>query len=457
MSKQPRRRPGLDRWIKNSSTPLFAVDRRRRLVYFNHGCEILTGWPADEITGRQCQYSSDITDHSAQAVADCLCPPPDVFNGHSLRVPIYVHRKSGESVPRQILYQPLVQSEQDVQVVLGIVEPMDKPVSAAAVTATHRLHAELAALRVALRQRYQLSQLIAHSDVMRRVCDQIVCARDASCAVHLVGPAGAGKQHIARLIHYQSEQQSSAFVPLDCARLRPLEIRQALRRAFEPDPTAAESVQAGAIYLANVDQLPRDLQTQLVNLLDHSSSVRMYSACLDRDLKRLTEEDLFHSQLMYRLTTLEIAVPALRERRSDIQPLAQHFLELNNRGQDKQLAGFSDACWSVFSEYGWPGNVAELKAVVDESWEACPGDQVAPEHLPFRFRAGLDAQAIPPTRSAQPVDLDQVLRATETELIQQALNAADNNRSAAAQLLGLTRARLYRRMESLGIDAGSDP
>ena len=146
-----------------------------------------------------------------------------------------------------------------------------------------------------------------------------------------------------------------------------------------------------------------------------------------------------------------IAVPPLRRRMADLRYLAQHLLEESNRGESRQFNGFGDDVWELFSAYNWPGNVEELLAVIREARSACNEPLIRAKDLPFRFRAGVGAQAVGPVIRPQLAPLEPFLAKAEKQQIEQALKECRHNKSRAARLLGMTRPRLYRRMEILGI------
>jgi DNA-binding NtrC family response regulator len=162
--------------------------------------------------------------------------------------------------------------------------------------------------------------------------------------------------------------------------------------------------------------------------------------------------DFFHL-----ITRLCISVPPLRRRQEDLRFLAQHLLEESNRGESRQFNGFGDDVWDRFSEYNWPGNVDELLAVIREARTTCNEPLIRAKDLPFRFRTGLDAQSVGPVRRPQVVHLDSFLTQAEKAHIEATLKECDNNKSRAADLLGMTRTRLVRRMEMLGIIDRTEP
>jgi len=156
------------------------------------------------------------------------------------------------------------------------------------------------------------------------------------------------------------------------------------------------------------------------------------------------------------LSEFTIDLPALRERADDLPLISQSVLESQNVGADKQIGGFTSEVSELFAKYDWPGNLSELEAVIVEARAACGGSLITVRDLPFRFRTGLDAQAVGPSLAAEPMNLEELLARVEADHIRWALAAARSNKSQAAALLGLTRPRLYRRMEALGMAQGED-
>jgi transcriptional regulator with PAS, ATPase and Fis domain len=200
--------------------------------------------------------------------------------------------------------------------------------------------------------------------------------------------------------------------------------------------------------------LPRDAQTIVADAFRGKESGRgdlrlMASTTLEP--QSLVGEERLRSDFFHFLTPLCIAVPPLRYRMDDLRFLAQYLLEELNRGESRQFNGFGDDVWEKFAEYNWPGNVGELLAVIREARAHCNEPLIRVKDLPFRFRTGLDAQSIGPAWRPPVARLEPLLEQTEREQIERALAESRHNKSRAAALLGMTRPRLYRRMEILGI------
>lgn len=453
----------LETWLKSAKTPVFLVSASRRVLFFNAGCEQLTGWTADEIVGEMVEFASDADSRSIRELATALCPPPDCLAGKELDVPVYVPNKSGSPTGKLIRFIPVREGEDRITSVLGIISPLPTPASSQPTSLALRYHAELSTLRWSLRQKYGLKTVIARSPAMRRVIEQVGVARSTNVPVHFVGARGVGKEHLARAIHQEGESHVGSFVPLDC-RESPFSLLQTLKRLLHPE---AEDLPVGALlprtlFLNDVECLPRDLQERLltefgdvaVNASRRMPLPRLMSSSTER-LQRAVDDERLLPEFFFLLTTLTVEVPTLQERGDDLIPLAQAFLESQNRGAERQIGGFADPVWPQLREYAWPGNLDELALVVQEARQNCTAPVIDVSDLPLRFRAGLEAQSLSlPLRALDepPIPpLEEHLAAIERDLIRRALIKAKRNKTLAAKLLGIPRPVLYRRMEVLKI------
>lgn len=455
MPKRTRTTRRLEVWLKDTDQALFVLNAQRRLVFFNRGSERLTGWTAPDLLGQKCDYASEADVDTPAALLAALAAPPEAWQGLQQHVPVNVPCRAAAPIPQVIHYFPLADEGRDVKAILGIIAAVPEIPSSLAVPASQRLHAEIATLRQSIRQRYGDGSLIGRSAPMKRAFEQIKLAQASLSPVHFVGESGVGKMHMARVLHYQGSLGKKAFIPLDC-RSSASELMQTLTRMREDHQ--ADSLQAGAVYLEQIDRAPAEFQHLLLEWIDQteaSPSVRLLSSST-RSLLPLVDSENFSRKLYFKLTPLTIAIPPLRDRMEDLEPLAQYFLEESNRESPTQLAGFTDDVMRQFRRFNWPGNLRELQQVVLESREACTGPLVKPEHLPFRFRTGVTAQTLEPAQKLKFVPLDSLLEQVEKEQIERALAECRDNKAKAAELLGITRPRLYRRMEQLGI-VDADP
>jgi len=475
MAKRTRQRSKLLDVLGTVETPLFLLSARQEILFFNAGCERLTGWSADDVLGHTCRYATSADPSQIESITGSLAPPPDLFVDRtpvripSAQVPVFLTHRNGESFGRLIHFFPLTDIDDDIQGTLGIISPIPTVQPPEETSPARELHAELASLRIALRRQFGRASLICRSGAMMRVLNQIDLACRSDAPVTLVGEDGTGKEHIARHIHYETRADGRPFVPVDCRQLSARELKPILKRLSEgevplgivpDDPFSAPGLRPGTVYLAHVDHLPRDLQEIVVQIFsrssgEESSGPRLMASCSD-PLDQAVSRETICPDLYYMLTVLTMVIPPLRRRREDLEPLAQSLLEADNQTTEnqttqQQIGGFAEEVWQQFREYNWPGNLDELSAVIREARAACTGPTIGRKDLPFRFRTGLDAQAVGPLIRPRVVPLEQLLARIEIEQIQIALEQSSGNKSQAAQLLGLTRPRLYRRMKTLGI------
>ena len=450
MAKRVRTTRRLEVWLKDTSVALFVLNANRRLVFFNAGCQQLTGWTPPDVLGQVCEFVTEADSNSSAALLACLTPPSNVWQGETVTVPTSISHRERDPISSHIHFFPLTDVDRKVQAALGVIQAPTAIVPTAGVSISQRIHVELAALRASARQQIGEGLLIGRSPGMRRVLGQLRLAQQSSVPVLFLGEPGAGREQMGRLIHEAGDRGRTAFVPLDCRRLTAQHLESTFKRILES--SQSDDLIPGTIYLNHVDALPRDLQRLVLSVIElkRPASPRVMAAALN-PLDRLVESDEFLAELHFELTTIVISIPSLRSRPEDLEPLAQFFLEELNRGEPDQITGFHDDVWQQFRRYNWPGNIGELRAVVTEARSVCKGPEIEPIHLPFRFRTGVSGQTIGPSTRKRPEALDPLLLRVEREQIELALAEARHNKAKAAELLGITRPRLYRRMEVLGI------
>lgn len=462
MPRRSRTRGGLPEWLSQTELPVFVVDSRRVVLFFNRGCERLTGWNAGDLIGKVCEVHADGEADHATTLLSALCPP-------ALPVPasnrIHILTREGESLDRVAHFFPLPPTEAEADDThplrwLGIVDQRTAPISVAPISAESELHAELSTLKSDLRKRYSLSQVIATESGMRRILARLQLAVTQHVTIAFSGQSGTGREHLARAVHYAGENRIRAFVPVDC-RLPAEALSEILDRLSTPDKVdlPIPVLRVGAVLLQHVESLPRELQESLVRNADITPgphAIRwMISA--DSSFDALVDSGVMLPEFRDRFGVLEVVLPALRDRPADLALLAQHALEESNTGSEKQLTGFSPDVWREMQSYNWPGQLDELFSVVREAHAASVGPVVSVADLPFRFRAGKDAQSVSPPPPVQQISLDDLLLKVEKEQLLTALERAAGSKQLAADFLGIPRAKLYRRMEAHGLWKPNDP
>jgi len=315
-----------------------------------------------------------------------------------------------------------------------------------------QLHALLQRLRSQMGRRFHIGQLIGESDAIRRVREQVRVAAAARTRVLIVGPQGSGREHVARTIHYsQPSAAIGPLTPIDC-QVVDAERMQATLTAILRRQVETPTERPPTALLLNVDRLRAEAQQELAGFLV-LPGIELHTLATARvPLQRLAAKGKYRSDLAYALSTLTIALPSLRSRGADVPLLAQHFLEELNADGAKQLSGFAPAAMDLLATHSWPGNVEELAQAVREACARASGPLVQVADLPDRVHLALHAAAHPP-RADESIHLDEFLSEIEKELLERALAKARGNKSKAAQLLGINRARLLRRLMQLGLAA----
>ncbi|MFN0055309.1 MAG: sigma 54-interacting transcriptional regulator [Planctomycetales bacterium] len=463
MAKRGRKEKALGPWLAGAATPLFLLDRDRWLVAFNSGCETLTGWQAWEVVGEICRYGVLPESTGPAALAASLAPPPEVFDGNELSAPAALPHKDGRVLSRWVHFFPVRDDAERFQGVLGIIVPAHPPAGAAEASPARQLHAELAAARMALRARFGPQSLVAHDVPMQKALVQVSLAQQTSAGVLLTGEMGTGKEHFARVIHHGGLHRADWFVPLECRRVGPDELDRVWTRLVEPSRGAASSGSAtrpGTVYLADVESIPRDLQERILQAYaaegTSGAALPRLVAGSSANLEEAVRQEALRPEFLALVSPLAIHLPPLRARDGDLPLLAQYFLEWLNRQGEKQVAGFDEAVWPLFRQYHWPHNLDELLAVVREAHAQVAKPLIGPQDLPFRFRTALEAHELAPPPQGTPLALDPLLERVERALFRLALERSKDNKSKAAELLGINRARLLRRLEQLRL-GGAEP
>lgn len=361
---------------------------------------------------------------------------------------------------------------------LGAYDYIKKPFKADAIKLIVRLALETQRLRRRVRVLEERDGgtgqgVVAESPVMARVMGQARdVARHADTTVLLTGESGSGKEVVARFIHGLSERSEGPFLEINCAAI-PGTILESELFGHEPgaftDARKAkegllQAADGGTVFLDEVGDMDLALQAKLLRFLEtrkirrlggvreQSVDVRVMAAT-NQDLRSCIESRTFREDLYYRLNVFPIHVPPLRERREDILPLARHFLDQFARKFHKPRFDLSPGARRVLDAYLWPGNVREVRNLMERLAITCPGPAVEDGDLPPELRGARAPAAAGWTLPIDGCRLEEVEAQVARSLISQALDRVGGNVSQAARLLGLPRGTLRHRMESLGLES----
>ena len=450
----------LARLLEAVAAPLYVVSDERKLIFANQACCDWTGLALADLLGQECRYHSSPETTGAAAIAAALCPPPEAFLGRRASAVITLPPREGEpaeaAVGRQAAFVPLGAESPAVRGVLALVSQAGagEDEAATAEMTSAELHARIQQQRRRLALRYHIDRLWGDSPAMRQVRAQVALAACGKGNVAVVGPEGSGREHVVRAIHYSAGPVKSAVLaPLACPLLDSDLLQAALRMLTRKK--SSDAAQPPALLLNDVDRLPAPAQAELAGALARfPAAFRVFSTARE-PLADLAARQSFRGDLACALSTLVIRLPALAERLEDLPLAAQWFLEQANSASAKQVSGFSPEALDRMAGYGWPGDLAELEATVGEAHIECKGPEIGPGDLPPRIAWAAETAAHP-RKLPETIDLEQFLAKIERELIERAVEQARGNKTKAAQLLGMTRPRFYRRLVQLGLAADDE-
>ena len=446
-----------------SASPVYVLDEQRRLVFGNPACAAWVGVPLEELIGRKCSYHWPAEGTPAEVAAAGLCPPPEVLAGERQRAPVYRATSDGQPPKRMASFVPLGDPT-DGGAIVAFVDASDEPAEEAAIPpadiSPESLHEQLAAFRQLLSGRYGMQRLVGDSPAMKLAREQIALAAESKANVLIHGPAGSGRQHVARAIHHARHGADAAFAPLACSALpgellsstlQAMFIRTSERASQHAGQHAGELRPAETVLLRDIHGMPPEVQAELAAMLARPHTAVSVLVTSSAPLAELAAEGSFRHDLACLLSTLSIHLPPLAERMVDLPLLAQALIEEINREGRKQVAGITPEALDQLATYDWPGNVDELSAMLKQAHAHTSAAQIAVDDLPARIRLTSEA-ASRLHRSEEPIRLEEFLARVERELIERALRRSKGNKSKAARLLGLARPRLYRRLVQLGLE-----
>ena len=319
-----------------------------------------------------------------------------------------------------------------------------------------------------MQEREQAVRLVGEHPLVRQVTDLARRVAPSDVTVLLLGESGTGKEVLARAIHATSQRRDRPFVAVNCGAI-PAELLESEmfgheRGAFTGATVARTGLFAhahgGTILLDEIAEMSPALQVKLLRVLqdkevrpvgsDRSQRVDVrVIAATNKDLGEQVRRGLFREDLFYRLQVIPIALPPLRERRSDVPMLVEHFLARHNLGRARPIAIAEEALVHLW-EYDWPGNVRELENVIERLVVLNDGGRIGVEDLPSNVRAFLSEKRLPrPSLGAEGIDLNRAVEEFEGRLIAEALERTRGNKQAAARLLGLKRTTLVAKLRKV--------
>lgn len=338
---------------------------------------------------------------------------------------------------------------------------------------THKkLQQENQQLRSELGRKYQFDQIIGKSNEIQDVLSLVERVSDSDSTVLVTGESGTGKELIAKAVHYNSPRAQNPFIAINCGAI-PSElleselfghVKGAFTGAISNRVGRFELADGGTIFLDEIGDLEPALQVKLLRVLQErviepvggskgiAVNVRVIAAT-NKNLEEQVAFGKFREDLFYRLNVIPIVIPALRERKSDIPLLFNHFVEIFNRSKTKKLTGITTDAMDFLANYPWPGNIRELENLVERLAILKGHGQIEVSDLPAKYRssAATGADKVSLAIPDDGLDFNSAVDQFENELILRALERTGWNRNQAAHLLRLNRTTLVEKIKKKGL------
>lgn len=321
---------------------------------------------------------------------------------------------------------------------------------------------ELDRVRTRLDRKFSLGEIVGSSRALQDAVERVRQVAPSNATILLTGETGTGKELFAQMIHQNSRRPKGPFVPVHCAAI-PANLLEselfghekgAFTGASERRAGRFESADGGTLFLDEIGEIDAPTQVKLLRFLETHSIERLGShkaipldlrlvCATNRDLAAMVREGKFREDLYYRLAVVPLRLPSLRERRDDIPLLLAHYLRKFAAENGVAAPRLSPAAVTVLCDHSWPGNIRELRNAAENLVVLHPGKEIQPADLDPRLRAPSPAVTPAPSAGlAHPLDREE----NEKRLLREALAQARGNRTKAAELMGISRRTLHRKL-----------
>ena len=432
------------------------IDESGKIHWVNRSIEQMSGYSSEELIGQPCSMLA--WEMCGIELANCGDGWCALFRDGKLeRKRGFLQRKDGARIP--VLKNASLLRDQNnglagaIETVTDISELCDKD-------------RELSVLRTAQSSAKGFKGIIGSSPGIRKVFDLLLQAADSDSPVIILGETGTGKELVAHAIHDLGPRTNKPLVKVNCSALNESLLESELFGHVKGAYTGAhtgregrfEEASGGEIFLDEIGDIPLSFQVKLLRILeekivqrvgsnkDISVDFRLFSAT-NRNIEGLVDAGTFRKDLFYRINTIPISLPPLRERQEDIPALTQHFLEWGRISTGKQIASVSDQTMRLMMNYSWPGNVRELKGTVEYFFVICKDVVVEPKHLPPAIlRASNSTSGIQPGNCNSSITQQRII---------EAISASGGNQTKAARSLGVSRITLWKWIKRFNINVKS--
>lgn len=453
--------PAIDfyRLLNNIPLGVSIMDRQYQVVTYNQVLETITGLSASAAKGLACRHVL----RSRYCLTNC-----PAITGGSLDDTVCVETdlisRDRNKIPVRITLSPMYDINGDQ---IGFVETVEDL----------RLLKEYDENAC---QAYSFGNIVGQSNEMEKLFRIVPVIAQSDSSVLVTGETGTGKDMLAEVIHQQSDRAKGTFIKINCGALPETLLESelfghtkgAFTGAVENKKGRFHLAHNGTLYLTEIGDLPLPLQVKLLTFLDDkvvyplgsnkgfAADVRIVAAT-HRNLEQMVREGRFRQDLFFRLNVLRLHIPPLRDREGDVRLLLEYFLHLYAQKLNRPITGFTPKAMKVLIAYSYPGNVRELRNIVEYAVNVCLAEKLALKHLPtylFEDRAQEAVDVMPsPLHEPLPQYGNRAVQGSwheiEKQMIVDALVNAKGNRTKTAHRLGWSRSKLWRKIKQYGIDA----
>ncbi|NIA08948.1 MAG: PAS domain-containing protein [Nitrospiraceae bacterium] len=430
--------------LQSVSDGVFTVDHDWRITSFNRAAEKITGIPRDEAIGKHCWevFRSNICE------TDCALRRTMKQGKAFVDSSAYIVNADRRRIP-VVVCTSLLKDEKGT--VLGGVE-------------TFRDMSLLEELRKELEGRFQVADIVSRSPSMHRIFRILPQVAESDSTVLIQGETGTGKELLARAIHELSPRKARPFVAINCGALPDTLLESelfgykagAFTNATKDKPGHFAVAEGGTILLDEIGDLSPEFQVSLLRVLQEKTfqplgatrpvkaNVRIIAAT-NKDLADLVKKGKYRQDLFYRINVICLDLPPLRERKEDIPLLIEHFIGKLKRLRGRPVTGISQEALSVLMSHDYPGNIRELRNIIEHAFVLCPKGPIEVSCLPNGLISPISCPSTNRT-------IDAAVQSAEAQVILDALERNGYNRLATAKDLGMHKSTLYRKIKRLGID-----
>jgi len=318
-------------------------------------------------------------------------------------------------------------------------------------------------LRSEVSGKYRFENIIGKSPQMRKVFEIVDSVADSRSSILITGESGTGKELVAKAIHYNSPRKNQPFVAVNCAAL-PENLMEselfghekgAFTGAIKQTRGRFELAHEGTLLLDEISEIPLSLQAKLLRVLQEREFHRVGSgdtilvdvriiSTSNQNLPELIQKGKFREDLYFRLNVIPIFIPPLRERKEDIIPMAEYFLDKYNKENNRNVKGISEKVFQMFMEYHWPGNVRELENCIERAVVISKQKMLSPEDFPPELLFKIDV-------SSRELKVGQTIDDVEKTLIVRTLQACGGNKTKTARTLGISVRTVRNKLNEYGL------